>query len=65
MRRNATWDRNTRLVMLCLSGERSRRAADVHLRLGFRHVMNKTGGMQAYRAAGLPVELGSNPMEKR
>lgn len=51
--------------MLCLSGERSRRAADVHLRLGFRHVMNKTGGMQAYRAAGLPVELGSNPMEKR
>ena len=58
-REAATWDRNARLVMVCRSGGRSSRAADLLVRLGFPHVMNMTGGMQAYRAAGLPVEAGS------
>lgn len=64
-REAATWDRDAKLVMVCRSGGRSGRAADLLVRLGFRHVLNMTGGMQAYRAAGFLVELGSLPLEKR
>lgn len=52
----ASWDRDVPLVMVCRSGGRSGRAAELLVRLGFTNVMNMTGGMIAYRAAGLPVE---------
>jgi rhodanese-related sulfurtransferase len=50
-----TWSKDDELVMVCRSGARSGRAAAVLAAMGFRRVMNMTGGMIAYRAAGLPV----------
>lgn len=48
----ARWDRNTDIVLVCRSGGRSARAAEVLVAAGFRRVMNLAGGMLAYRAAG-------------
>lgn len=64
-REAATWDRDAKLVLVCRSGGRSGRAAELLMRLGFRHVMNMTGGMQAYRTADLPIEVGPPAIEKR
>jgi rhodanese-related sulfurtransferase len=50
-----TWDRNVAIVVVCRSGGRSGRAGQALVAAGFRRVMNMTGGMLAYRAAGLPV----------
>jgi len=52
----AAWDPGEPIVLVCRSGGRSGRAAALLARLGFTQVMNMTGGMQAYRAAGLPTE---------
>jgi rhodanese-related sulfurtransferase len=49
------WDRGAELVLVCRSGNRSRRAAAALAAMGFRNVLNMTGGMLAYAAAGLPV----------
>jgi rhodanese-related sulfurtransferase len=51
-----TWDRDQEVILVCRSGARSGRAADLLVSMGFRHVRNLTGGMLAYRAAGLPVD---------
>jgi rhodanese-related sulfurtransferase len=53
--RAAGWDPQEEIVLVCRSGGRSARAAEVLVRAGFRHVMNLAGGMLAYNAAGLPV----------
>jgi rhodanese-related sulfurtransferase len=50
------WDREQELVLVCRSGARSGRAAALLATMGFRHVMNMTGGMLAWNAAQLPVE---------
>ena len=52
----AAWDREKPLIVICRSGGRSSRAAQALAAAGFRHVMNLSGGMLAYNAAGLPVE---------
>lgn len=52
----ASWDRDQAVILVCRSGGRSGRAASVLAAAGFRRVMNLTGGMIAYRAAGLPVK---------
>ncbi len=52
------WDKNADVVLICRSGARSSRAAELLVRLGFRRVLNMTGGMLAYAAAGLPIERG-------
>lgn len=44
------------IALICGSGYRSTVAAGVCERAGMKDVMNVTGGMQAWRAAGLPVE---------
>jgi rhodanese-related sulfurtransferase len=49
------WDPEGELVLVCRSGNRSRRAAAALVAMGFRNVLNMTGGMLAYAAAGLPV----------
>lgn len=49
------WNREQDLVLICRSGGRSGRAADLLVHMGFRHVHNMVGGMIAYTAAGLPV----------
>ncbi len=49
-----SWDRNGEYVLVCRSGGRSARAAQVMVGLGFRHVYNLVGGMTAQRAAQTP-----------
>jgi sulfur dioxygenase len=49
----AAWDREQIFIMVCRSGGRSGRAAEVLARLGFRRVINLRGGMLAVQAAGL------------
>jgi rhodanese-related sulfurtransferase len=44
------------MVMICRSGNRSGRAAQALASIGFSRVMNLTGGMLAWNAAGLPIE---------
>ncbi len=44
------------VYVLCNSGNRSRRAADILVRLGFAEVYNVSGGIRAWLQAGLPVK---------
>ena len=46
------------LVVYCQSGHRSNIAAETLADLGYRHVYNVTGSMNAWLAAGFPVESG-------
>jgi rhodanese-related sulfurtransferase len=46
------------LVVYCQSGHRSNIAAETLADLGYRHVYNVTGSMNAWTAAGFPVESG-------
>jgi rhodanese-related sulfurtransferase len=46
------------LVVYCQSGHRSNIAAETLADLGYRHVYNVTGSMNAWLAAGYPVEPG-------
>jgi glyoxylase-like metal-dependent hydrolase (beta-lactamase superfamily II)/rhodanese-related sulfurtransferase len=50
------WPRDHEMVMICRSGNRSGRAAQALAAAGFTRVMNLTGGMLAWNAAGLPIE---------
>jgi len=54
LERDADW------VIVCASGYRSSIAASVLERAGFARVTNATGGMDAYRSMGLPVEVGAS-----
>ena len=47
------------LVVYCQSGHRSNIAAETLADLGYRHVYNVTGSMNAWLEAGYPVEPGS------
>jgi phage shock protein E len=49
---------NDHLVVYCQSGHRSNIAAEALADLGYRHVYNVTGSMNAWLAAGFPVESG-------
>jgi rhodanese-related sulfurtransferase len=44
------------LIVYCQSGHRSNIAAETLADLGYRHVYNVTGSMNAWLAAGFPVE---------
>lgn len=48
--------RDTPLALQCQGGTRSAIAASVLQREGFTNVANLTGGIQAWKAAGLPIE---------
>lgn len=50
------WDRNQEIVVVCRSGGRSGRAAAALAAMGFKRIINMSGGMLAWNAAGLPVE---------
>ena len=52
----AGWDRNAEYLIICKSGGRSGMSAQAMLRMGFTKVMNLTGGMLAWNAAGLKTE---------
>ena len=49
-------DRNATYTIVCAGGYRSAIAASVLERMGFASVVATSGGMDAYRAAGLPAE---------
>ena len=57
----ARWDKDADIVLICRSGNRSGRAAELLARHGFRRVFNMTGGMLAYAAAGLPIQRDQEP----
>ena len=46
------------VVVYCQSGHRSNIAAETLADLGYRHVYNVTGSMNAWLAAGFPIESG-------
>jgi len=50
-----SWNREQELVIVCRSGNRSGRAAALLASMGFRQVMNMTGGMLAWNEAHLPT----------
>lgn len=50
------WAPDEPVLLICRSGARSGRVAEVLARAGFSRVMNLAGGMLAWNAAGLPVE---------
>lgn len=52
---SAGWARDADLLVVCRSGGRSSRAAQLLSALGFRRVINLFGGMMAYNEAGLPI----------
>lgn len=51
----ADWNRDDEIIVLCRSGGRSVRAADLLFELGFTRVRNLIGGMMAWHFAELPV----------
>jgi molybdopterin/thiamine biosynthesis adenylyltransferase/rhodanese-related sulfurtransferase len=50
-----TPDRQREILTLCASGQRSMRAAETLVRLGFTHVASVAGGFRRWQADGLPV----------
>ena len=46
----------TPLIMVCYSGARSNRAVSIAKKLGFEKALSLSGGINAWRAANLPVE---------
>lgn len=51
-------DPDALLVLVCRSGVRSGRAAEALVRLGFRRVVNMSGGMIAWNDNGFPLGCG-------
>lgn len=49
------WDKDAELIVVCRSGARSALAARQLAAMGFTNVKNLTGGMIAYREAGLAI----------
>jgi rhodanese-related sulfurtransferase len=52
---NAALDPGRRVIVVCRSGTRATLAAATLMDLGFTDVVNLTGGMTAWKAAGLPT----------
>lgn len=50
-------DKQMPVYLVCRSGRRASQAQDKLLALGFRDVHNVRGGMMAWQAAGLPIEV--------
>ena len=61
--RAAALPRERPIVVQCQSGARSSIAASVLERLGATNVMNLSGGISAWVAAGLPVEEGAHEQQ--
>ena len=56
--RSSQLDKETRIVVICRSGNRSAQARDFLLRQGFQFVTSMTGGMNEWIARGLPTVTG-------
>lgn len=57
----AEFDPNRRVVLHCASGGRSALAAETLQQMGYTKVAHLDGGFNAWKAAGRPVEGGSQP----
>ncbi|MGA8009619.1 MAG: rhodanese-like domain-containing protein [Thiomonas sp.] len=51
-------DKNTPVLIMCATGMRAKRAAAQLRKVGFVNAAAVSGGMRAWREAGLPVEKG-------
>jgi len=49
-------NKSTPLILVCYSGGRSSRAVSIAKKLGFEKAFSLSGGINAWRAANLPVE---------
>ena len=52
----ARLEKSEPVYLICQSGNRSKKAAEILKEVGFNNVINVTGGMNAWQAAGLPIE---------
>lgn len=50
------WRKDEPLLLVCRSGGRSSRAAELLVGMGFERILNLEGGMLAVNALNLPVE---------
>lgn len=57
--RAAELPRHSRLVIFCAGGYRSSIAASLLARAGFAHVTDMAGGIAAWEAAGLPLDVSA------
>ena len=53
------------VLIYCLTGARSARAAGMLVKQGFTNVSNLSGGINAWRAAGLPVGVTKSKKNKK
>lgn len=49
-------EKNEPVYIICQTGNRSKKAAEVLKKAGYNNVLNVTGGTAAWQAAGLPME---------
>jgi rhodanese-related sulfurtransferase len=49
-------EKNEPVYLICESGNRSKKAAEILKQAGFADVINVAGGTKAWKAAGLPIE---------
>ena len=54
----AVKNKATPVILVCASGMRSSRAVSIATKLGFEKAHSLSGGMGAWRQAGLPVQKG-------
>ena len=54
-----TLEKNEPVYVICQTGNRSKKAADILKNAGFNNVLNVTGGTVAWQTAGLPMETVS------
>ncbi|WP_029408347.1 rhodanese-like domain-containing protein [Thiomicrorhabdus sp. Milos-T2] len=58
-------DKTTPILIYCLSGARSARAAGTLAKNGYTNVNNLSGGINAWKAAGLPVGKEKSKKNKK
>ncbi len=58
-------DKEKPILIYCLSGARSAKAASVLVKEGYKNVFNLTGGINAWKAANLPVAKAKSKKAKK
>ncbi|WP_373020643.1 rhodanese-like domain-containing protein [Thiomicrorhabdus sp.] len=60
-----TVDKDQPILVYCMTGARSSRAASILVKNGYTKVINLSGGINAWKNAGLPVESASRSKKNR